>query len=147
MILKELILHQERFYRAKEKCPKTSKSWGKKAYKLIWKLTKSIWLGRNQQLHDTDRIKELQGLPLVLQAIQSEYNLGLHPLPPSEFSVPFATTFESLQQRSIDSLCHWLLTVRLGHTIHGGINIIQDVFSSNGPMRSWLGLPSTKTQQ
>ena len=63
MILKELILHQERFYRVQEKCLKTGKSWGKKAYKLLWKLTKSIWLGRNQQLHDTDRIKELQGLP------------------------------------------------------------------------------------
>ena len=147
LIPKQLILHQERYYRAQEKCLQTGKSWGKKVYKLLWEFTKSIWLGRNQQLHETDRINELQGLPLIIQSIQSEYNLGLHRLPASEFSVLFATTFDSLRQRSIDSLRHWLLTIRLGRSLHGGSNIIYDVFSSDGPMRSWLGLPSTKNQQ
>ena len=122
LIPKELIRHQEKYFRAQESCLQTGKSWGKKVYKLLWEFTNSIWLGRNQQLHDTDRIKELQGLPLVLQAIQSEYNLGLHRLPPSEFSMLFATSFEVLQKRSIDSLRHWLLTIRLGRNIHGGIN-------------------------
>ena len=147
LIPKELIRHQETYFRAQESCLQTGKSWGKKVYKLLWEFTNSIWLGRNQQLHDTDRIKELQGLPLVLQAIQSEYNLGLHRLPPSEFSLLFATSFEILKKRSIDSLRHWLLTIRLGRNIHGGINIIQDIFAHDGPIRSWLGLPSTKNQQ
>ena len=70
LIPKALIQYQEQCYREQNNCRKTGKTWGKKVYKLLWELTKSIWLGRNQHMHETDRIKELQGLPLVLQAIQ-----------------------------------------------------------------------------
>ena len=144
LIPKTLIQYQDNYYRQKESCHKTGKTCGKKVYKLLWNLTSALWKGRNEQLHQTDRIKDLQGLPLVLQAIKNEFNLGLHRLPPSEFSVLFATSFETLSKRSLDSLRHWLLTIRLGRSLHGGIDIIADVFTPDGPYRSWLGLPSNK---
>ena len=69
LIPKAIILHQERCYREQNNCRETGKTWGKKVYKLLWEFTKSIWVGHNQQLHETDRIKELQAMSLVLQAI------------------------------------------------------------------------------
>ena len=100
----------------------------------------NIWSGRNAQLHETERIAQLHGLPQLKQAITQEFNLGLHRLPAHEFSIMFTTRMDIVLKRPIESLRHWLLTIRLGQELHGGIEQIQDEISENGPLRTWLGL-------
>ena len=138
----QLISYQEFFFWSDPRSLHPGKLWGKKLFKLIWDMVHSIWTARNAQLHETNRIFELQGLPYVKQAITSEYNLGLHRLPAFEFSMLFSSRLEIVLQRPLPSLKQWLLTIRLGRTLHGGINMIQDEFSINGPLRTWLGLPN-----
>ena len=141
LLPKSMIQFQENYYRGKPNCQRTGKSWGKKLYKCLWSLTHTIWEIRNHQLHETDKINDLQGISQVKQSIQSEFNLGLQFLPASEFSIYFSTNVNIVMQRPIDNLRQWLLNIRLGRSIHGGINTIHDAFSVNSPFRSWLGLP------
>ena len=120
-------------------------TWGKKLYKLLWTLLKSTWIARNEHLHETDRIYELQGLPQLQEAIKKEYALGLHRLPACEFSIYFSSRLDKLLQSKLDTLKTWLYTIRLGRELHGGIDRIDDEFTIDGPLRSWLGLPKINT--
>ena len=78
---------------------------------------------------------------MVIRAIQDEYNLGLHRLPACEFSIYFTLPIHTLITKPIENLRLWLLTIRLGRQLHGGIDLIKDEFSEDGPARAWLGLP------
>ena len=138
-IPKSMICAQE-VYLQQTECHQRGTNWAKKVYKACWTLLKEIWVRRNEQLHETQRIAELQGLATVKLAIEAEYSLGLHRLPACEFSIYFSTQLEKLLEQSIDQLQSWLLAIRLGQELHGGINEIYNDFSINGPLRSWLGL-------
>ena len=140
LLPKSLIHYQHTYFQTEELSKYTGKNWGKKVYKACWTLIKALWVGRNEHLHKTDRIHELQGLPLVIDAIKAEYQLGLHRLPACEFSIYFSTPIEEKIKQPLENLRIWLLTIRLGRQLHGGIDHIQDDFSQNGPARSWLGL-------
>ena len=45
----------------------------------------AIWTKRNNQLHNTDRIRELEGIDLLKTSIETEWNIGLGQLAASEF--------------------------------------------------------------
>ena len=143
LLPRSLIAYQDSKFKEDESSKYTGKQWGKKLYKACWVILKDIWIGRNEQLHNTDRIHELQGRPLVLSAIEAEYQLGLHRLPACEFSIYFSTPLNIRLQSPLENLRIWLLTIRLGRQLHGGIDLIQDDFYTNGPARQWLGLPKT----
>ena len=49
----------------------------------------NIWEARNKQLHETDRIKDLEGKKEIMEAIEAEYELGLRYLPAYGFSYLF----------------------------------------------------------
>ena len=139
-IPKSLIIHQNQYFQKHEHHTFRGQTWAKKVYKACWSLLKEVWIGRNDQLHNTERIAEFQGLPILKSAIEAEYRLGLQRLPACEFSIYFSTRLNKLLQRNIEQLKNWLLTIRLGRELHGGINEIHDEFSVNGPLRVWLGL-------
>ena len=141
LIPKSMISLHNNYYRSKEKCRKTGTTCGKKVYKLCWQIINKLWIERNNQLHQTSRIDELQGLPQLCQSIRAEYALGLHRLPACEFSLYFSIPLETMLSKSTETLRTWLQTIRLGRELHGGIDVINDCYSSNGPSRSWLGLP------
>ena len=143
-ILEGLLPHsviavQQEYYDTKES-RRSGKAWGKKVYTLFWNTLMALWAGRNEQLHKTDRIHELEGLSTLKSAIKAEFDLGLHRLPACEFSIYFSVPYETLCQRHISALRTWLHTIRLGRELHGGHDIIIDEYSVNGPFRSWLGL-------
>ena len=139
-IPRSMIKVQDEYFQQNEKHSPRGTTWAKKVYKACWALLKEIWIRRNEQLHETKRIEELQGLETIKLAIASEYRLGLHRLPACEFSIYFSSRLEQLLTRPIEQLRSWLLTIRMGRELHGGSNEIFDEFSSNGPMRAWLGL-------
>ena len=140
LLPKLVIEHQDGYFKSIES-NKTGKSWGKRVYKLFWSVLKALWAGRNDQLHNTNRINDLQGLNTLKQAIRSEYGLGLHRLPACEFSIYFSLPIDKLLSRDMMSLKAWLQSIRLGRDLHGGIEVIQDEYSVNGAFQSWLGLP------
>ena len=142
LIPKTVIDYQDAIYRREENNRHSGKSWAKKVFNLFWNLIHKVWTARNEQLHNTARIFDLQGLQEVKTAISMEYALGLHRLPACEFSMMFSSPLDVLLKRSLQNLRHWLLTIRLGRELHGGSNLIIDQFSQNGPLRKWLGLPT-----
>ena len=137
LLPKSIIHFQENHYWGKPKCQRTGQLWGKKLSKWLWSLTHAIWEIWNHQLHETDRINDLQGLSQVKQSIQSEFNLRLQFVPSSKFSIYFSTNINIVIQHPIDNLCQWLLNIRLGCSIHGSINTISDVFSVNSLFRCY----------
>ena len=139
LLPRSVIEFQEDYYKDSES-RKSGKSWGKKVYNLFWNVLQALWAERNKQLHNTNRIYDLQGLDTLKDAIRQEYNLGLHRLPACEFSIFFSSPVETLLTRDIVSLRVWLQSIRLGRELHGGIDIIHDECSVNGAFRSWLGL-------
>ena len=141
LLPKSVIEYQDSYYNELD-TRKTGTTWGKKVYKLFWKVLKELWMGRNEQLHQTNRLQDLQGLPVLKEAIRREYQLGLHRLPACEFSIFFSSSVDKLLERDISALRIWLQSIRLGRELHGGSHLIQDEYSTNGAFRSWLGLPT-----
>ena len=139
LLPKTVIDYQDKYYKEMES-RKSGSSWGKKVYKLFWSVLKELWMGRNEQLHQTNRIQDLQGLPVLKESIRREYQLGLHRLPACEFSIFFSSPVEKLLEREMSALRIWLQSIRLGRELHGGSDIIQDAYSVNGGFRNWLGL-------
>ena len=61
-------------------------TWIKRLMKYNWEAVFSIWENKNKQLHNTQRIKELEGLSVLQNAIRAEWGIGLGRLPASQFS-------------------------------------------------------------
>ena len=69
-----MIQYQQEYYKSKDNCRKMGMKWAQKVYLSVWKMTSEIWKGRNEQLHNTHGIQELQGLPIVKQAFEQNFN-------------------------------------------------------------------------
>ena len=123
----------------------SSGKWVCNLLKGLWNLLFHIWNGRNQQLHKTQRIKDLEGLPLLKQAIRQEWNKGLGLVPASEFSRFLSPAIDDILKRGEESLKLWFLTVRQGRILFDQRNLIQDDFSSSKALQQWIGLSYTLT--
>ena len=62
------------------------KLWLSKAIQLGWDLIMSMWVGRNQKLHNTARIEAMEGKSEVIEAKKKEFDIGISRLPAYEFS-------------------------------------------------------------
>ena len=71
---------------AKIKSMKTGQLWGSRTHQYGWKLIYKTWEQRNEQLHKTQRIADMEGMVQVKQSITNEYQRGIGRLPASEFS-------------------------------------------------------------
>lgn len=67
----------------------TSGPWAVHLIKTNWELIFQIWEHRNQHLHYTDRIKELEGSSELYRAVRRELKIGIGSLPVSGFSQYF----------------------------------------------------------
>jgi hypothetical protein len=101
---------------------------------------KNIWNGRNKQLHDTNKILELEGLPELIETIQAEWAIGISNLPAVDFSHLFSTDLNTLLNKNIDSQKDWLAVIKLGRRLHQDPNMIEDGFSTKGPLSRWIGI-------
>ena len=81
-------------------------TWTRQMIKYTWEMLFDIWNERNKKLHETKHIEELEGVPVMQQAIKAEWEQGLGRLPASEFSKFFRQkVFET--NDSIPSLQTW----------------------------------------
>jgi hypothetical protein len=91
-------------------------------------LLQCVWDQRNKQLHETNRIHELEGLPELIQSIRTEWSLGIGTLPAVDFSHLFSITLDTLLSKSIDSQKDWLSVIKLGQRLHQDPNLVDDGF-------------------
>ncbi len=136
---RSMITYQHNYLEHKKK-RRTGLVWAHKAIRHTWDFLAAIWDDRNKRLHDTDVIKELEGLPILLRAIEGEWDIGLHRLPASDFYSMFLGSFNSLKKKNIDSLITWLSIIRNGRFLHKDPSLIHDEFSIDASLNDWLGL-------
>ncbi len=103
-------------------------------------LLQSIWTGRNKQLHETNKIQELEGLPELQESIRTEWTIGISVLPAVNFSYLFLTDLQTLVSKHIDSQKDWLALIKLGRSLHNDPNTNHDGFSVKGPLSRWIGI-------
>ena len=99
-----------------------------------------IWNFRNEHVHQTDNIQNLQGKKVLEETILKEWNKGLNKLPILEFSHLFRLKKVDLMKKSIDGKKDWLLVVKTGRDLHNDKGET-DEFDTNDALRFWIGLP------
>jgi hypothetical protein len=95
IVSSSLTVYQQEFFKNCKSNEKIS-AWSTKLIKAGWHLIYKIWERHNKQLHETQKITELEGVPLLNQIIEEERNYGLCNLPAVEFSNMFCISKENL---------------------------------------------------
>ena len=119
----------------------TASKWGSILISKFWNIIYSMWTHRNSSLHDSERINQLSGYNTLLQSITREHQTGLGDLP-TIFSSYFHQPLPLLLSRSTYYLKNWFLLIRAARECHQP-EIYNDDFSSDGPLRLWVGLKPT----
>ncbi len=114
--------------------------WASKVIRAAWELSFDTWEERNHRLHETDRIKELEGKPLLEEAIRNEWSVGLGRLPPSEFSYLFSGGLDRTLKGNLTALRRWLAIVRNGRILLDKANVLDDCFIRDESLRKWVGI-------
>ena len=140
LISKHWISHQQEYFDSINSSLSTS-IWASRLIRQGWELIYQIWQSRNNQLHNTDRINDFNGLQQLKTAIRSEWSVGLNALPASDFSYLFKTPLPQLLQKSLECLKDWLAIIRSGRYLHNDSKTPQDAFNTDPALRHWIGLP------
>ena len=127
-------------YYLNKKSQRKGSTWASKLIHNNWKLITALWEGRNKQLHQTERINDLEGMPLVREAIETEWRIGLGRLPASQFSQYFSLPLDKLLERSHDHLKTWLSTIRQGRILLDPSNLCHDEFEEMSSLQKWLDI-------
>ena len=114
--------------------------WGSKAIRCGWKYLTTIWIGRNQQLHQTDHILDMEGRKEMIQAIKDEYKIGLGRLPAYGFSYMFKSSPDDLAKSSLEKIKHWLAIIKQGRIVYEDPQRIEDEFFTKGALYKALDL-------
>ena len=125
----------------------SSTKWAKQLIQQAWNMTFNIWNERNKQLHETQRIQDLEGVPTLQTSLRMEWQQGLGRLPASEYSGYFTQSLEDIMLKSIDTQKQWLLTVRQGRILLDPTNLIHDEFASSNALQKWLGVSYEVTDE
>ena len=127
-------------YRSKKYTHSRSQLWSKRLIKINWALLSSVWLQRNEQLHNTQAIYDREGHKELLRAIDKEWKIGLNQLPIRDFAYLFQLKWKHLKRRTTSYLKGWFAKVRLGRELYKDNKLLIDEFSEEGPLRQWAGL-------
>ena len=114
--------------------------WSARLIKYNLEAIRSIWTGRNEQLHNTIRIQELEGVAILKRVIKDEWDIGLGHLPASEFTKYFRVKLPNLLQKDVEHLKHWLLVIRQARILMDPSNVLEDEFALSKALQSWIGL-------
>ena len=134
-------------YYKRKKVHKTSSQRAGRVYKAGWTMIFATWTHHNKQLHETQRIADMEGMQLVRKVIQSKYDRGIGRLPACDFSHLFRNKISILLGKDDDTLKNWLLIIRQGRILLDNQNIEQDDFQTNATLKKWLGLSDRITDK
>ena len=139
LISKSIIQIQQQ-YLSKKSSKTSAQSWAKKIIRKSWKTLRNSWDKRNEKLHSPNIITKLEGYDKLKEAITQEWHLGLNNLPVMEFSHLF-NKYHTPQVtcKSLDQMKSWFSTIRSGRILYQD-TIINDEFSTKGPLQRWAGL-------
>jgi hypothetical protein len=141
IIAKDWVDYQQQHYK-QINSKKSGLTWSIKIIKCHIHFLQQIWTGRNNKLHKTKIIQDLEGLPELQRSIRTEWSIGISTLPASDFSQHlFKLNLEVFLNKSVDAQKDWLAVVKLGRRLHNDPNIHIDGFSSKGPLSRWIGIP------
>ena len=138
--------YMSNYYKSTRSLRKGS-TWIKRLMKYNWEAVFSIWENRYKQLHNTQQIKELEGLSVLQNAIRAEWGIGLGRLPASQFSHYFKTPLPQLLQKSMDSQKHWLMIIRQGQILIDPTNLLQDQFAQSRALKQWIDISYEVTDE
>ena len=139
--------HYMQTYYLSQGTKNSGKLWAKRAVKYLWEATFELWEFRNKQLHETDKLHELEGLATLKSAVKAEWNLGLGQLPASDFSHYFTMSLEKLMKFTVDYLKSWFMIVRQGRIMMDKRNIIEDEFTTSKTLQQWVGISYEVTEE
>ena len=91
------------------------------------------WIGISYEITDEEAI------PILEEAIADELQLGLKQLPP-EYASHFEHTIDDIISKPLEWKQTWFKTIRKQRILHDSTNLIDDQFSHQGALTSWLGL-------
>ena len=116
-------------------------SWATKMIRANWEIIHAIWLHRNDAVHEKQKLKELEGVPLLNQVIKRHWNVGVRRLPLTEFSYMFRITLTTdLIKKSVDTKKSWLATVKRARKMYEKESYIEDEFDNNEALAKWIDL-------
>ena len=119
---------------------KTGQKWAKRLIKYTWEFIEEIWTERNKKLHNTQHIEDMEGVPLLKESITKEWKKGIGRLPASEFSKFFKQKLGDILEKSIETRKHWLMVVKQGRIMMDPTNLVEDEFTENKSLKSWIGI-------
>ena len=103
------------------------------------------WDKQNDKLHPPEIITKLEGFDTLKQAIEAEWLLGLHNLPPIEFSNLFNKYHTPRKScKSLDQMKSWFSIVKSGRLSHND-TVLQNEFSTKRPSPTRMGQPEQQT--
>ena len=126
---------------------RSAEAWTAKLIKHTHEILKAVWDSRNSQLHETIQILELEGLPMLKDAIKAEFGIGLGRLPASEFSSYFTIKLNIILQKSVDQLKHWLMVISQARILMDAANVLDDEFSNSKALQQWIGISTKVTDK
>ena len=127
-------------YLNEKKSYMNSHTWVKKVIKAGWELIENMWEFRNEAVHEKEKIKELEGVPVLDRCIREQWNRGLGQLPASEYSCMFRIKEEEIIKQQVESKKKWLATVKMARKLHRDEEQREDEFDKNTALRKWIGI-------
>ena len=128
-----------RFYYNK-RSKRKGHTWALRLIKYNWEVITHIWGSRNQQLHHTEQIHELEGIKIAREAIKKEWDIGLGRLPASQFSHFFRIPLIQLLEKPHDHLKTWLMIIRQGRILLDPGNLCCDEIEESAALQKWLDI-------
>ena len=132
------IVHIQQEYLLHIGSKKSGSRWATNLISHVWNIIHKIWCHRNTIIHETNKIHSLSGLTPLQQSISLEYEKGYDQFPCS-YSSYFHHPLSFILSKPINYQKNWFLIIRSAREAYD-IDLIEDDFSSNGPLRKWIGL-------
>lgn len=127
-------------YFTKRKDKRTGKSWASKLITYSVKFLYALWDLRNQQLHNTDRIKDMQGLPHLQSSIRREWSIGIGRLPASEYSKFFTMEISDILNKPFEWQQTRFQIIRQARILMDTSHLITDEFTTSSVLQKWIGI-------
>ena len=132
------------YYRGK-RSNKNALLWASRLHKYTCELIQTVWEEGNSQLHHTQRIHDMEGVPILQSAIRAEYAKGIGRLPAAEFSHHFRLPIDQMLQTNIDTQKTWLQIIRQTRILMDSSHLIEDEFTTSRALQQWINISYTLT--